>query len=173
MLLQVPSSRAGGQGPEDGQARNEVLKELLTSAGNMQDRQERMDQLLADMKKENEALWREVARLRQKHMKQQQIVEKLIQFLVTMVQANRNITVKRKMPLMLHDSPSSTSKVPRLTKGALVTDYQVTSVRFVDQSLEGSKSFCQELDLKFSISLLFYFLFKGALKHFVKPKHVL
>ncbi|XP_054918615.2 heat shock factor protein-like isoform X2 [Dermacentor andersoni] len=123
----VPSSRAGGQGPEDGQARNEVLKELLTSAGNMQDRQERMDQLLADMKKENEALWREVARLRQKHMKQQQIVEKLIQFLVTMVQANRNITVKRKMPLMLHDSPSSTSKVPRLTKGALVTDYQVTS----------------------------------------------
>ncbi|XP_070382618.1 heat shock factor protein-like isoform X3 [Dermacentor albipictus] len=123
----VPSSRAGGQGPEDGQAHNEVLKELLTSAGNMQDRQERMDQLLADMKKENEALWREVARLRQKHMKQQQIVEKLIQFLVTMVQANRNITVKRKMPLMLHDSPSSTSKMPRLTKGAFVTDYQVTS----------------------------------------------
>ncbi|XP_075559832.1 heat shock factor protein 1-like isoform X3 [Dermacentor variabilis] len=123
----VPSSRAGGQGPEDGQARNEVLKELLTSAGNMHDRQERMDQLLADMKKENEALWREVARLRQKHMKQQQIVEKLIQFLVTMVQANRNITVKRKMPLMLHDSPSSSSKMSRLTKGAFVTDYQVTS----------------------------------------------
>lgn len=123
----VPSSRAGGQGPEDGQARNEVLKELLTNAGNMQDRQERMDKLLADMKKENEALWREVARLRQKHMKQQQIVEKLIQFLVTMVQANRNITVKRKMPLMLHDSLSSASKMPRLTKSAFVTDYQVTS----------------------------------------------
>ncbi|XP_077504147.1 uncharacterized protein LOC144114356 isoform X3 [Amblyomma americanum] len=123
----VPSGRAGGVGPDDGRARNEVLKELLSNVGSMQGRQEHMDQLLADMKKENEALWREVARLRQKHMKQQQIVEKLIQFLVTMVQANRNITVKRKMPLMLHDSPNSSSKVPRLTKGTFVTDYQVTS----------------------------------------------
>lgn len=123
----VPSSRAGAPAPEDEQLRSEVLKELLTNAGNMQDRQEQMDHLLAEMKKENEALWREVARLRQKHIKQQQIVEKLIQFLITMVQANRNITVKRKMPLMLHDSPSSTSKRPRLTKGAFITDYQVTS----------------------------------------------
>lgn len=126
----VPSSRAGAHGPEDGQAHSEVLKELLTNAGNMHERQEQMDQLLSDMKKENEALWREVARLRQKHKKQQQIVEKLIQFLITMVQANRNITVKRKMPLMLHDSPSSTSKRPRLTKGAFVTDYQPGSSQY-------------------------------------------
>lgn len=96
-----------------------------------------MDQLLADMKKENEALWREVARLRQKHLKQQQIVEKLIQFLVTMVQANRNITVKRKMPLMLHDSPSNAAKVPRLSK-AYVTDYQVSSVGAQLLRLRGS-----------------------------------
>ncbi|KAH6948764.1 hypothetical protein HPB50_026191 [Hyalomma asiaticum] len=128
--FQVPSSRAGAPAPEDEQLRSEVLKELLTNAGNMQDRQEQMDHLLAEMKKENEALWREVARLRQKHIKQQQIVEKLIQFLVTMVQANRNITVKRKMPLMLHDSPSSTSKRPRLTKGAFITDYQPGSSQY-------------------------------------------
>ncbi|XP_077542083.1 uncharacterized protein LOC144154876 isoform X1 [Haemaphysalis longicornis] len=125
----VPSGRGGGSaagGPEEGRARAEVLRELLSDVGSMQGRQEHMDQLLADMKKENEALWREVARLRQKHLKQQQIVEKLIQFLVTMVQANRNITVKRKMPLMLHDSPSNAAKVPRLSK-AYVTDYQVSS----------------------------------------------
>lgn len=97
--------------------------------GSIQGRQEQMDQLLSEMKKENEALWREVARLRQKHMKQQQIVEKLIQFLVTMVQANRNITVKRKIPLMLHDSPSTHAKVPRLAKNAFIADYQVSSVR--------------------------------------------
>lgn len=123
----VPSGRGSGGAvaPEEGRARAEVLRELLSDVGSIQGRQEHMDQLLADMKKENEALWREVARLRQKHIKQQQIVEKLIQFLVTMVQANRNITVKRKMPLMLHDSPSS-AKVPRLAK-AYVTDYQVSS----------------------------------------------
>uniref|UniRef100_A0A224YZR7 Heat shock transcription factor 1 n=1 Tax=Rhipicephalus zambeziensis TaxID=60191 RepID=A0A224YZR7_9ACAR len=123
----VPSSRAGAHGPEDGQAHSEVLKELLTNAGNMHERQEQMDQLLADMKKENEALWREVARLRQKHIKQQQIVEKLIQFLITMVQANRNITVKRKIPLMLHDSPNTGAKMPRLAKNAFVADYHVSS----------------------------------------------
>uniref|UniRef100_L7LYK1 Putative heat shock transcription factor n=1 Tax=Rhipicephalus pulchellus TaxID=72859 RepID=L7LYK1_RHIPC len=123
----VPSSRAGAVVPDDGRARNEVLKELLSDVGSMQGRQEQMDQLLADMKKENGALWREVARLRQKHLKQQQIVEKLIQFLITMVQANRNITVKRKIPLMLHDSPSTGAKVPRLAKNAFVADYHVSS----------------------------------------------
>ncbi|XP_075557420.1 uncharacterized protein LOC142589719 isoform X4 [Dermacentor variabilis] len=123
----VPSSRAGAVVPDDGRARNEVFKELLSDVGSIQGRQEHMDQLLSEMKKENEALWREVARLRQKHMKQQQIVEKLIQFLVTMVQANRNITVKRKIPLMLHDSPSTHAKVPRLAKNAFIADYQVSS----------------------------------------------
>lgn len=123
----VPSSRAGAVVPDDGRARNEVFKELLSDVGSIQGRQEHMDQLLSDMKKENEALWREVARLRQNHMKQQQIVEKLIQFLVTMVQANRNITVKRKIPLMLHDSPSTGAKVPRLAKNAFIADYQVSS----------------------------------------------
>ncbi|XP_050051030.1 heat shock factor protein 1-like isoform X1 [Dermacentor andersoni] len=123
----VPSSRAGAVVPDDGRARSEVFKELLSDVGSIQGRQEQMDQLLSEMKKENEALWREVARLRQKHMKQQQIVEKLIQFLVTMVQANRNITVKRKIPLMLHDSPSTHAKVPRLAKNAFIADYQVSS----------------------------------------------
>ncbi|KAH7984692.1 hypothetical protein HPB52_023521 [Rhipicephalus sanguineus] len=123
----VPSSRGGAVVPDDGRARSEVFKELLSDVGSMQGRQEQMDQLLADMKKENGALWREVARLRQEHLKQQQIVEKLIQFLITMVQANRNITVKRKIPLMLHDSPSTRAKMPRLAKNAFIADYHAFS----------------------------------------------
>ncbi|XP_037284348.1 heat shock factor protein isoform X2 [Rhipicephalus microplus] len=124
----VPSSRP--HCAEDGQADAEVLKKLLTNAGNMHERQEKMDRLLANMKKENESLWREVVRLREKHNKQQQIVEKLIQFLITMVQANRNMTVKRKIPLMLHDSPTSSSKRCRLTKSAFITDYQPGSSQY-------------------------------------------
>lgn len=129
----VPAGRNGG--PEEVRAHSDVLKELLSDVGSMQGRQEHVDQLLTDMKKENEALWREVAVLRQKHHKQQQIVEKLIQFLVTLVQANRNITVKRKLPLMLHDSSSSKGR-PRLKKSSFVAavdgqintaDYQVSS----------------------------------------------
>jgi heat shock transcription factor 1 len=69
------------------------------------------------MKQENEALWREIAVLRQKHMKQQQIVNKLIQFLVTLVQPTRGGTginsmsgVKRRFQLMINDVPESSKK---------------------------------------------------------------
>ena len=43
----------------------------------MKGRQETMDSKLVTMKRENEALWRELSTLRQKHVKQQQIVSKV------------------------------------------------------------------------------------------------
>ncbi|XP_064466484.1 heat shock factor protein-like isoform X2 [Ornithodoros turicata] len=128
-MLEFIKRKAPAGRAEDSRAKADVLKELLSDVGSMQGRQEHADQMLSDMKKENEALWREVAMLRQKHIKQQQIVEKLIQFLVTLVQGNRNITVKRKLPLMLQDSQSSSTKIPRLKKSQFgtTTDYQVSS----------------------------------------------
>lgn len=44
----------------------------------MKGRQESLDARFSAMKQENKALWREVAVLRQKHLKQQQIVNKVI-----------------------------------------------------------------------------------------------
>ncbi|XP_030826158.1 heat shock factor protein 1-like, partial [Camarhynchus parvulus] len=58
---------------------------------------------------ENEALWREVAGLRQKHAQQQKVVNKLIQFLISLVQSNRILGVKRKIPLMLNDGGAAHS----------------------------------------------------------------
>ncbi|KAG7225290.1 hypothetical protein INR49_007137 [Caranx melampygus] len=58
------------------------------------------EHLLENIKRKvtnNEALWREVASLRQKHAQQQKVVNKLIQFLVSLVQTNRILGVKRKM----------------------------------------------------------------------------
>jgi heat shock transcription factor 1 len=43
----------------------------------MKGKQETMDSKLGTMKRENEALWRELSALRQKHAKQQQIVSKV------------------------------------------------------------------------------------------------
>uniref|UniRef100_A0A8C2KSF9 Heat shock transcription factor 1 n=1 Tax=Cyprinus carpio TaxID=7962 RepID=A0A8C2KSF9_CYPCA len=63
----------------------------------------------------NEALWREVATLRQKHAQQQKVVNKLIQFLITLARSNRVLGVKRKMPLMLNDG-SSTHSVPKYSR---------------------------------------------------------
>ncbi|KAK1805286.1 hypothetical protein P4O66_019626 [Electrophorus voltai] len=80
---------------------------------------------------ENEALWREVASLRQKHVQQQKVVNKLIQFLITLARSNRVLGVKRKMqvtlynayiqphsmgqPLMLNDS-SSAHSMPKYSR---------------------------------------------------------
>lgn len=94
---------------------NKVLSEVKSMRGT----QENFDSRLSVMKQENEALWREIASLRQKHMKQQQIVNKLIQFLVTLVQpSSRNMTgVKRQFQLMINDAPHSSGNNRRNSEG--------------------------------------------------------
>lgn len=81
--------------------------------------------------RENELLWREVASLRQKHVKQQQIVNKLIQFLIHLVGGRSGIglNLNRKRPLMLSDSnqASPPSKMKKYAKNDLPV-YSVQSV---------------------------------------------
>ncbi|XP_055380838.1 heat shock factor protein isoform X2 [Condylostylus longicornis] len=92
----------------------ESVSKVLNEVKAMRGRQDSLDSRFSVMKQENEALWREIANLRQKHIKQQQIVNKLIQFLVTIVQPSRNMSgVKRTFQLMINDAPqSSTSRKP-------------------------------------------------------------
>lgn len=52
----------------------ELMNKVLADVKQMKGKQESLDAKFSAMKQENEALWREVAILRQKHMKQQQIV---------------------------------------------------------------------------------------------------
>ncbi|KAL0599249.1 Heat shock factor protein 1 [Plecturocebus cupreus] len=94
---------------EDIKIRQDSVTKLLTDVQLMKGKQECMDSKLLAMKHENEALWREVASLRQKHAQQQKVVNKLIQFLISLVQSNRILGVKRKIPLMLSDSGSAHS----------------------------------------------------------------
>ncbi len=79
--------------------KSEKVTEVLNEVTHLKDKQEDMDSKLDTMKKENEALWREVVNLRQKHMSQQKIVNKLIQFLVSIVRPaslGRGQAVKRR-----------------------------------------------------------------------------
>lgn len=99
----VPSVRQ-----EEVKAADEVNR-ILTDVQLMKGKQETIDSRINAMKQENAALWREVATLRQKHSQQQKVVNKLIQFLISLVQNNRIMGVKRKMPLMLNDGSSSHS----------------------------------------------------------------
>ncbi|XP_072364071.1 heat shock factor protein 1 isoform X4 [Scyliorhinus torazame] len=95
--------------PEEIKVRSDDVSKILTDVQIMKGKQENLDSKLHNMKHENEALWREVASLRQKHTQQQKVVNKLIQFLISLVQSNRVIGVKRKIPLMLNDSSSAHS----------------------------------------------------------------
>lgn len=85
------------------------MNKVLSEVRSMRGRQEHMDSRLGAMKRENEALWRELAMLRRKHLKQQEIVNKLIHFLVTLVQPSRSggLSVKRRYPLMIDDHQRS------------------------------------------------------------------
>ncbi|XP_030076655.1 heat shock factor protein 1 [Microcaecilia unicolor] len=100
---------------EDVKVRQDSVSKLLTDVQVMKGKQESMDSRLMAMKHENEALWREVASLRQKHAQQQKVVNKLIQFLISLVQSNRILGVKRKIPLMLNDG-STAHSIPKYSR---------------------------------------------------------
>lgn len=120
-----------------GEKTNNVVNKVLSDVRQMKGRQETMDSRLAAMKLENEALWRELSVLRQKHMKQQQIVNKLIQFLVTLVQPTHNLSMKRRnTPLMLRDranrSPNNTKPTSQSPTGPVIHELDPAEVLLED-----------------------------------------
>jgi heat shock transcription factor 1 len=97
--------------------REELVNEFLCEVGELKVRQEDLDGKLDTMRNENEALWGEVLNLRQKHGQQQKIVNKLIQFLVALVQPRMGTGIKRKFRQGLQlaiEEPSPNAKEPRL-----------------------------------------------------------
>ena len=78
---------AAGPGPSFAPSiKTEKVTEILNEVAQLKDKQEDTDSKLDTMKKENEALWREVINLRHKHANQQKIVNKLINFLMGCLQ---------------------------------------------------------------------------------------
>uniref|UniRef100_A0A0B6Z4B9 HSF-type DNA-binding domain-containing protein n=1 Tax=Arion vulgaris TaxID=1028688 RepID=A0A0B6Z4B9_9EUPU len=87
-------------------AKTDEVSRVLSEMKHVKSKQDAMDENLEYIKRENKLLWREVALLRQKHHKQQQIVNKLIQFLVSLVSSNRSglsIPTIRRAPLAIND----------------------------------------------------------------------
>ena len=103
--------------------KNEKVTEVLSEVAQLKDKQEDMDSKLDTMKKENEALWREVINLRHKHTNQQKIVNKLIQFLVSLVSQPRTMrggiagagsaSLKRPFPIAIEGPSGKERKITR------------------------------------------------------------
>ncbi|XP_066533733.1 heat shock factor protein 2 isoform X2 [Hoplias malabaricus] len=100
-LLEHIKRKVSNARPEDSKLRQDDLSKILSSVQNVHDQQENMDARLATLKRENEALWREMSDLRQKHAQQQQAIKELVQFIITLVQNNRILNLKRKRPQLL------------------------------------------------------------------------
>ncbi|XP_029343951.1 heat shock factor protein isoform X3 [Acyrthosiphon pisum] len=88
----------------------ETISTLIKEVNSVKDKNKMLDSKFTAMKHENECLWRELAVIRQKHMKQQRILNQLIQFLVTLRQPSTNNTLCREvknnvryvLPIMHH-----------------------------------------------------------------------
>ncbi|GIX97224.1 heat shock factor protein [Caerostris extrusa] len=95
-------------------------KDILVDLSSIREKQESMDNMLSKMKKENELLWRELTSMRQKHKAQEQIIQKVIQFLVSIVQRSGNqnlgVGVQRKITRMLHGSPNSKASSSQVSR---------------------------------------------------------
>jgi heat shock transcription factor 1 len=118
--------------------KSETINRVLSEVKNMRGRQDTLDNRFSTMKQENEALWREVAMLRQKHMKQQQIVNKLIQFLVTIVNPQRtglgSGIGKRRYHLMINDAPQS--KLKKTMEGPIISELTEELLEDIESDLE-------------------------------------
>ncbi|XP_072837322.2 heat shock factor protein 3 isoform X1 [Pogona vitticeps] len=90
----------------------EDLHKVLSEVQDMREQQSNMDLKLASMKRENEALWKEVASLRQKHSQQQQLLSKILEFILGLMRGNCILGLKRKRPLA-DASGGSSSKYSR------------------------------------------------------------
>lgn len=93
-------THAKSNGALEDKTNKEEVHLILTDVKGIKDKQDSMDSMLVSLQNENEALWKEISTLRHKHQKQQQIVERLIHFLMSLVQAG-NFGLKRKTPLMI------------------------------------------------------------------------
>ncbi|XP_061112883.1 heat shock factor protein 1-like [Conger conger] len=108
-------TNVSGVKQEDVRLGQDDITNLLSDAKSMKGKQEAIDSKISAMKYENEALWREIASLRQKHAQQQKVVTKVIQFLFSLAQSKGVRGLKRKMPLMLGDS-SSAHSLPKYSR---------------------------------------------------------
>lgn len=107
-----------GTAVEQSAINREEISKFLSEVTQLKGRQQTVDSQLNSMKQENAVLWRELAILRQKHLQQQKIVNKLIQFLVTLVQPSSRmggLAQKRHYPLMIDEKPPKKAKVSSKT----------------------------------------------------------
>ncbi|KAL7979912.1 hypothetical protein Chor_004381 [Crotalus horridus] len=113
--------------PEDLKICPDNLHKVLLEVQEMREQQNNMDIKLESMKRENKALWKEVACLRQKHNHQQQLLSKILEFILGLMSGNCILGRKRKRPLV-DASDSSPAKYTHQYMHIPVEDCEATAL---------------------------------------------
>ncbi|XP_062488390.1 heat shock factor protein 2 isoform X2 [Pezoporus occidentalis] len=125
-LLEHIKRKVSSSRPEENKIRQEDLSKIISNAQKVQIKQETIESQLSALKRENESLWREVAELRAKHLQQQQVIRKIVQFIVTLVQNNQLVSLKRKRPLLLNtNGPTKSSVFQQIVKEPADSNHHV------------------------------------------------
>uniref|UniRef100_A0A8C6ZYW6 Heat shock factor protein 3 n=1 Tax=Nothoprocta perdicaria TaxID=30464 RepID=A0A8C6ZYW6_NOTPE len=133
-LLENIKRKVSAVRTEDLKVCAEDLHKVLSEVQEMREQQNNMDVRLANMKRENKALWKEVAVLRQKHSQQQKLLSKILQFILSLMRGNYIVGVKRKRSLT-DAAGASPSKYSRQYVRIPVESGQ--AVTFSEHSLDG------------------------------------
>ncbi|KAM3910461.1 heat shock factor protein 3-like isoform 2-T2 [Leptodactylus fuscus] len=91
----------------------EELQKVVTELQDLKDVQSNLDSKLENMRRENQALWKEVSMLRRRHSQQQKLLSKVLQFILSLMRGNLVMTPKRKRQLTLEPTQSSPPKYSR------------------------------------------------------------
>ncbi|XP_063169515.1 heat shock factor protein 3-like isoform X2 [Candoia aspera] len=113
--------------PEDLKVCPDDLHKVLSEVQEMREQQSNMDIKLESMKRENKALWKEVASLRQKHNHQQQLLSKILEFILGLMRGNCILGLKRKRSLA-DASDTSPAKYSRQYVRIPVEDCETTAI---------------------------------------------
>ncbi|KAM3827387.1 heat shock factor protein 3-like isoform 1-T1 [Vipera latastei] len=113
--------------PEDLKFCPDDLHKVLLEVQEMREQQNNMDIKLESMKRENKALWKEVACLRQKHNQQQQLLSKILEFILGLMSGNCILGLKRKRSLA-DASDSSPAKYSHQYMHIPVEDCETTAL---------------------------------------------
>lgn len=86
------------------------VRSILNEVKAIRDGQNSSESILGALQVDNKSLWRDVAILRSQHHKQRRVIEKLIQFLLSLIQNRNNIvSKKRKVRIMINQSSAASS----------------------------------------------------------------
>lgn len=89
------------------------LKKVVSELQDLKDVQSNMDTQLENMRRENQALWKEVSLLRRRHSQQQKLLSKVLQFILSLIKGNLVMAPTRKRQLTLESAPSPAQKYSR------------------------------------------------------------